>query len=139
MKIINGNIKNNIKLLHVNKGNADLINKISELQIIIQKHKPDIMCISEANLKGSPKSFVNHFKGYNIETNLMHEAIGVSRNLLLVKGELHYKRRKYLEQHVTCTIWIELKISDRKSIWLWGGIDNGHYPNKWTCITKRTN
>merc|ERR1712121_247296 len=52
MHTLNGNrIKTfGIKLFHFNKGNAHFRNKVDQIQIEINKFKPDIISLSEANI-----------------------------------------------------------------------------------------
>ena len=110
-----------LKFIHWNKGNSHFQKKISELQILIQENDPDILCISEANLKGSPKKLENQFQGYKIEVNLMHKEIDISRNILLIKRDIPYKRRNDLENKEICTIWIEIKFTNKQKFTVNGG------------------
>ena len=134
----NGNINKftgdkGLKLFHWNKGNAHFQNKISELQILIQEHDPDILCISEANLKGTPTNIGSQFKGYICETNLMHKNVGISRNILFIKRGIPYKRRSDLENKEICTIWIEIKFTNKKKLLLMGGY------RQWTALKECDN
>ncbi len=120
---INGNKNKNTKLnlLLTNKGNANFENKINETQITISSHKPDIMCISEANLKASTTNIGTYFPDYNIELNKMSNNINISRNILLINNKISYKRRLDLEDEITCTIWIQVNIPKKKPILIMGG------------------
>ena len=46
--IKNGNLKNNIKILHWNLGNKHWKRKINEIELLVNERKPDIVLISEA-------------------------------------------------------------------------------------------
>ena len=113
--IYNGNITNSqnksLKFVQWNKGNSHFENKISDIQNVISSQKPDILALSEANLKDNYKIYINQFPEYNFEKNLMFNIANISRNLLLIKKGILYKRRHDLEQQDTCTIWIEVKFS----------------------------
>ena len=61
------------------------------------------------------------FSEYNFELNLMFNNIGISRNLILVRKGLNYKRRFDLENNITCNIWIELSLGTNKSLMIMGG------------------
>merc|ERR1712055_172873 len=50
IKIKNGNINNNIKIVSWNKGNALAGNRINELKLILQREKPEIFFINKFNL-----------------------------------------------------------------------------------------
>ena len=76
IKIINGNrVKlNKIKIMQYNKGNSNFSNHIQHFQNIMDAHDPQIMCVSEANIKSKDvDSFFNHFPGYSIEINLQYK------------------------------------------------------------------
>ena len=105
-----------INLLQLNKGSANYENKLNDIDYITKKYKPDIMCISEANLKCSNQNVINHYKDYNIEFNKMSNNIDISHNILLVNNKLSYVRCLDLEDENTCTIWIEIKIPKCKSL-----------------------
>ena len=50
--MINGNGREKgIKILHWNKGPSYLQNKVTQLETIIESHRPHILGLSEANLK----------------------------------------------------------------------------------------
>ena len=74
-----------------------------------------------ANLKCSNQSVVNHYKDFKIEYNKMSNNIDISRNILLVNNKLSYTRRLDLEDDITCTIWIEIKIPKCKPVLIMGG------------------
>ena len=42
---------NKLKIMQCNKGNSNFETNIHNIQSLIQKHCPDILCISEANIK----------------------------------------------------------------------------------------
>ena len=123
MKTINGNRANDnkIKIMQYNKGSSNFSNHIHHLQNIINLHDPHIICISEANIKA--KDNVNMFDqllGYNIETNMQYDAIGVSRNCIMVKNGIKYKRRQQFEDKLNSDIWIEISNGGRKNFLLCG-------------------
>ena len=124
----NSNCKK-LKLLHINKGNSNFKNKITDIQIIINKYNPDIFTIAEANLDKNYTDYVAQFSDYNIELNKMFKIIGISRNAILIKKQIAYKRREDLEDDETCTIWIEILIKRFKKVLLMGGYRQWTLPN----------
>ena len=129
--LINGNkLKNHkLNLMQYNKGNANFENKINDINDIMQNHKPDIMCISEANLKASNLNILNNFPDHNIEHNLMSRDIDTSRNILIINKNISYKRRYDLEENITCTIWIQISIpKKKKQVLLMGGYRQWQLP-----------
>ena len=86
----NGHIKhNNIKIAHFNKGNSKFDNKIDDIHYIIDKHKPLIFSISEANYCNTNKTIIC---GYNIETCDFKIGYHTSRQILLIHNSLTYTR-----------------------------------------------
>ena len=120
----NGNVFkkcNRLKLLHVNKGNANFKTKKLEMRILIDKFTPDIFCVAEANVGTDYKDYINEFDDYTFELNLMYKNIGMSRNIVMIKKGLQYKRRFDLENEIVCNIWIEMNLGTGKSLLLMGG------------------
>ena len=63
--------------MQFNKSNSHFQNYITKLNQILDKEKPDILALSEANIYTSEHlKFVNKIEGYSIETNLMSKYIG---------------------------------------------------------------
>ena len=71
MKAINENITNgsNLKLMQYNKGNSNFETYNSNLQYILNKYEPDIICISEPNVNSKYNFNINNFPGYNLILN----------------------------------------------------------------------
>merc|ERR1712240_920945 len=105
-----GHIKNGnhtIKMVQWNKGKANFINKTNELDSILSKHKPNIISICEANInKNNNTETNNRYKDYRIEHTKMSINTNLSRNVIMIKEDLIYKRRTDLEDKETSTIWI---------------------------------
>ena len=91
------------------------------MSFIIDTYKPDIMCISEANINSKYMTFTHHFPDYNFEINKMSNISHFSRNAIMIKDGIKYKRRYDLENEKTCIIWIEVKLNKKKSILVMGG------------------
>ena len=54
-----------MKIAHLNKGNSKFTNKIDDIHYILDKHKPLIFSISEANYCNINNTIIDR---YNIET-----------------------------------------------------------------------
>ena len=118
MKILNGNRLdcNKIKIMQYNKGNSSFINHVQHIQNIMDLHEPHIICVSEANIKRKDSNnILNHFPGYNLETNLQYEKIGISRNCIIVKEGIKYSRRRDLEDNINCDIWLQISNGGKKN------------------------
>ena len=113
--ILNGNHQLNI--LHWNKGKSLFHNKLNDIDAILDKFKPHVISLCEANIdkiiNNSPN---NKYHDYTIEHTLMANKTNMSRNIILIKDGLVYKRRNDLEDEDTSTVWIELKLPNSKPI-----------------------
>ena len=90
---INGNIskKGTLTLFTWNKGNSTFKNKRDEILVTIERYKPDIFAIHEANFDlNNDRGFEN----YTIEANTLCRGHQISRTILLIKKWVAYKRRK---------------------------------------------
>ena len=67
---LNGNVtgKGSISIFHLNKGNSNFLTKIDDLLFIIDKYKPDIFSIQEANFDIKENIFIPRYK---IEVNTL--------------------------------------------------------------------
>ena len=120
---LNGNksIKTSIlKIIHWNKGPSDFFKDTTKIENNLQKYKPDIVSLSEANIHINKRTFLKEFKDYNVETALMAKITGISRSALLIKKGIKYKRRENLENQIISTIWIEV-ITKNKPILIASG------------------
>ena len=80
--ISNGNIKaTSIKIAHFNKGNSKFDNKLDDIHYIIDKHKPLIFSISEANYCNINKTIID---GYSIESCDFKIGYHTTRQILLI-------------------------------------------------------
>ena len=111
----NGN--HTIKIVQWNKGKANFTNKTNELDSILSRHKPNLISICEANINRNNNTEINNkYKDFNIEHTKMSINTNQSRNIMMIKEDLIYKRRTDLEDAGTSTVWIELKLPKNKPI-----------------------
>ena len=111
----NGN--HTIKIMQWNKGKANFTNKTNDLDSILQRHKPNLISMCEANINRNINTIINNkYKDYNIEHTKMSINTNQSRNIMMIKEDIIYKRRTDLEDETTSTIWIELKLPKNKPI-----------------------
>merc|ERR1712240_956986 len=113
--IKNGNYT--IKLLHWNKGKANFTNKTNDLDSILQRHKPSLISMCETNINTNTNTAINNkYSEYNIKHTKMSINTNQSRNIMMIKEDLIYKRQTDLEDEQTSTVWIELKLPKNKPI-----------------------
>ena len=118
-----------------NKGSSKLINRIPNIQNIINKYKPDIIALQEANFIKTDDLNDIQIPGYKWELDKLLETHGRARAALLIKQHLNYIRRDDLETNIEAHVWITIKLPGGKSInvqslyrqWQQVGI-NGHIP-----------
>ena len=110
-----------LKLLHVNKGLANFRKKVTEMRILTDKFSPDIFCIAEANVSRDYKDYMSEFSDYHLELSIMFNNIGISRNIILIRKGINYKRRLDLENENLCNIWIEISLGTSRSLLIMGG------------------
>ena len=94
--ILNGNItkKGNLIFFTWNKGNSSFKTKRDDILITLERYKPDVFAIHEANFHiFQDKGFEN----YSIECNTLTKGHNIARTILLIKKGLAYKRRSELE------------------------------------------
>ena len=105
MRAINGNQHvNKLVLSHWSKGNNLVKNKTSELNLIMNQDKADVMSVVEANLGHQSNLIKSEFHEFNVELSLMSQQTQVSRNILLINKNLQYSRRYDLETIHTLTV-----------------------------------
>ena len=103
--ISNGNIKGSLKLLHFNKGNSKLANKMDDILYIIGTHKPDLFSLQEANLDIKD---IPNIQGYNIEFSTLSPNYNISRTVVLIKEGINYSRRQEYEDTDISSVWLEI-------------------------------
>ena len=117
------------KFMQINKGNSLFDTKATLLLDEINRNKPNIVNICEANFPNIYSNSTKEMAKYNVERTKQSVKLGMSRNILMIKKNLHYKRRKDLEDHVTSTIWVELEMQ-KGSCLIMGGY------RQWTLPVK---
>ena len=101
-----------LNIAHWNKGNTLFINKTTQIDQLLNTHKPHILSLCEANIvKMVNDTHNNKYYDYTIEHTKMADITNNSRNAILIKNNLVYTRRYDLENNNTSTIWIEYPIA----------------------------
>ena len=109
---INGNIskKGTLTLFTWNKGNSTFQNKRDDILVTIERYRPDIFAIHEANFDlNNDRGFEN----YTIEANTLCRGHNIARTIVLIKNGVAYKRRKDLENDYISSVWIQIIISKK--------------------------
>ena len=77
-----------LKLYHFNKGNSHFRNKIDQLQVEIQKYKPDVISLSEANIYKNDTLYINQFPDFDFVFDQYWDTLGWSRQIIMIKKTL---------------------------------------------------
>ena len=94
---INGNRM--MTVMQLNKGSSHFPNKAALVMDEVKKFGPSIVNICEANYKKSDKDLHGDLVNYSVEMSKQSERLGHSRNIMLIKKDIVYKRRKDLENN----------------------------------------
>ena len=75
------NIKNKkkLKIMNWNKGNSLAVNRINTIELILDTHSPDLLCIHKLNIKDTDDIGQFQIKGYYLYTDSMMEEHGMAR------------------------------------------------------------
>ena len=104
----NKNKTHGYTIMHLNKGNALFATKLDDIKICILKNNPDILHIAEANYDFTNSGSHTDFPNYEFIQSELSNIIGYSRNIIMVKTNVKYKRRKDLECYPLSSIWLQI-------------------------------
>ena len=104
----------NFKFLLLNKNNADLKNRIDQINHVLETKKPDFFVLNEAQLHKHDTTTRYQFPGYCMENDNLNITDGWSRTAILVKNSIKYKRQKDLEIKGIATVWLQVGIPGTK-------------------------
>ena len=105
------------KLVIWNKGNSRFQAKKVDIEVILDKYKPLVMGILEANMGVNTLTSTLGIDGYLLERDNLIEEGCRTRTAVYISEKLDYRRRKDLEIKGSPAIWIELSPDSTKP-WL---------------------
>ena len=115
-RCLHGNPKRGIKNMHVNI--RSLYNKMGEVKNMIQKEKPHILGISEAELRKNHHSEKSlKVPGYELILPKSWEIYGKARVVLYIKKSLAYDHLPFLEHPDIQSIWIRAGFKNTRKIY----------------------
>ena len=112
MKVKNGNrghLKQNIRLYHWNMGHSWWEAKILEIQAVVNEVDPDLMFISEANLREGVDEVASHVEGYELVYPCTMTTQGYARIMLLVKEGVRFKKMENFMDENAASIWVKIE------------------------------
>ena len=118
IKMINGNGKSCqvLKIFHWNKGHGWWENKVDEIEILIHEKVPDMLFISEANLRSGISDKIKSFEGYITEHPKTSLNLGYSRLVLLIHSNIDYRILNNYMSDSEASIWVKIIIEGRRPI-----------------------
>ena len=114
IRALNGNISNQISLIHWNMGSKHWSKKKLEMEAVIQKYKPDIFSISEANMLVDLPDFEKNLVGYQVHTPPVPREHKMIRIVLLVKDGLTVEILNNFMDPKIAAIWCKIGSRGRK-------------------------
>ena len=125
IKTTNGNrgggVKNTLKVIHWNAGGAWWESKISEIQALILETLPDLLFVSEANLRANTPTELTNIPGYYIIKPNTELTLGYSRILLLAREGVRLNIMNECMDTTIPSIWVKGIVKGRKPLII-GGI-----------------
>ena len=117
-------------LAYWNKGSSYLINKQLDIASVIARYKPDILGLGEANFKQGHDVIETKQEGYNLHIGPGLESFGTARVAVYIKEDLIVKRRRDLEGHNVCTIWLQVGMPNQPATLLMFGYRQWQLPDQ---------
>ena len=105
-----------IKIAHWNKGKSFLINKMTEVRSIVEKHQPHILGLSEANLLATHDRSLVVLDDYNLHVcqTIKNPLLATSRLVVYTHKDLVVKLRTDLMDDNISSVWLELGLPGHK-------------------------
>ena len=118
--IINGNRGQRgrgITCMYWNKGPSSLQNKMLDIATIMDRHKPHILGLGEANFRNDHEIDTVQVPGYtlHIDSSINNPELGLARVVVYTNNILRVKRRDDLENSTVAAIWLECGLPNQKS------------------------
>ena len=119
---LNGNrksqkIKNHFKIMQLNTGLSNWDTCQDMVQLEVEQAKADIAIIGESNMLEIEPGTKDNFKGYTIE-NKFFKGCPRSRITVLMRENIIYTRLYDLETDNNAGIWLKIKFSKKKYIYM---------------------
>ena len=121
MKIKNGNRSGRgrgLKIMTWNKSSSRLENGLNEIEVLIKRHQPDILGLSESNLYNDVDISTVTIDNYTLHTapTLNNKELNISRTVIYTNTNVISKRRADLEDEGLSAIWLEVGLPRKKKI-----------------------
>ena len=113
-------MKNTLKVVHWNAGGAWWESKLVEIQALILDTMPDLLFISEANLRADTPMELANIQGFYILKPNTELQLGYSRILLLVREGVKLSIMDECMDSMIPAIWVKVITKGRKPLIIGG-------------------
>ena len=120
-----GNVKQTIRLYHWNVGNGWWTSKLNEISALLIQKDPDILVLSEANLKTEVPREQQEFEGYETVLPSTMMTQGYARLVILVKEGIIFEKMENCMDDGAAVVWIRVTIRGNRKINI-GGVYRDH-------------
>ena len=109
--------------MYWNKGPAFLVNKQLDIKNIIDRHKPHILGLGEANVRHDHDLEDLQLQGYtlHLDSSINNPQLGMARVAVYTHESLRVKRRHDLEDDTVAAVWLECGLPGQKGILVCNG------------------
>ena len=119
--IINGNRERRgrgINCVYWNKGPSFLVNKQMDIKNIVERHKPHILGLGEANVRHDHDLEDLQLSGYSLHLDscISNPQLGMARVAVYTHDSLRVKRRPDLEDDTVAAVWLECGLPRQQRI-----------------------
>ena len=111
-----GGVKQTLRLDHWNAGNGWWEHKRGEIQALVLETNPDLLFVSEANLRANTPPEKKDIEGYHIISPNTELSLGYSRLILLVRDGVQLNVMEDCMSNEVPVIWVKLVTRGRKQI-----------------------
>ena len=130
----NGRRRNGLRMAHVNLGGGFLINRMNEIEHLIEDHKPHVLGVSETRFDKNHNLQDLYIENYDVyfSKTLQNPLLNTSRCTVFVHKDVVVKERKDLETDNFSSVWLELGLPKHKKILVahiyreWQYLHQGH-------------
>ena len=112
----NGRLRQNISLAHWNMGSKGWDKKKDEVELVTLQFEPDILIISEANMRADSAVDERNIKGYDMILPKTTLARNMVRILMLVKSDVQVEVLDEFMDSEVAAIWVKLAIKGKKPL-----------------------
>ena len=116
----NGNCRrrNGLRMAHINLGGGFLINRLNEIEHIVEDYKPHVLGISETRFDHNHSLQDITIENYDIyfSKTLLNPILKTSRCAVFVHKDIVVKERKDLMNDIFSSVWLELGLPKHKKI-----------------------